>query len=217
MTVLSVAALAHTLVFEALPEAPPIEEGAEDPFYGYGYYGPYGPYGYGEELEPSERGGLSALMLPSIAALAKIWVGWILVAVGLLLILTLMGGSIAQSSVLVLVAWAGMPFALRDVVRMVYMSASGEMIQFPGLSGFAPMGAGLPLIAARELLKMIDVYWLGHVLLLLLGVRAKANLGTGKRAVAVLIVQVIALGAQIIPGLIRYQLSGISFMQGMWY
>jgi hypothetical protein len=35
--------------------------------------------------------------------------------------------------------------------------------------------------------------------------------------VAVLIVQVIALGAQIIPGLIRYQLSGISFMQGMWY
>jgi hypothetical protein len=217
MIILSITALAFTLASERLPEAAPIQENVEEPTYGYGYYGPYGPYGYGGEPEVAREGAVSALILPLIAALAKVWVGWILAGIGLLLILTLMGGSIAQRNALTLVAWAALPFALRDVVRIAYMSTSGEMIQFPGLSGFAPLGAGLPLIAGTELLKMIDIYWLAYVLLLLRGVRANANLGAGKRVAAVSLVQIIALGAQLLPELIRYQLSGMTFMQGFWY
>jgi hypothetical protein len=110
--------------------------------------------------------------IPSALAIAGTWLGWLIVGSVLHLVFTLLGGRGSTRSSLNIVAWAALPFALRDLVRLAFMLAAGRLIMNPGLSGFAPMSDGVPNAFCVGLLSLVDLYLIWHVVLIGLGLRA---------------------------------------------
>ncbi|HEX9091065.1 MAG TPA: Yip1 family protein, partial [Anaerolineales bacterium] len=77
---------------------------------------------------------------PSITGLAGVWVGWLLVSGLIHLVLTLLGGRGDMGAALNVVAWSGLPYAIRALVRGGYILAAHHLVTTPGLSGFVPQG-----------------------------------------------------------------------------
>ena len=132
-------------------------------------------------------------VFPALVALASVWIGWLLLSGMLHLTLTLLGGRGSIGTSLNLVAWAGLPLVIRDLVRVVAMLITDRLILHPGLSGFAPAGTGVGLLIFVEFIKLVDLYLIWTIVLLIIGSRASGNLTTGKAMVAVLISLVIGL------------------------
>ncbi len=134
-------------------------------------------------------------VFPGLVAVAKVWMSW-LVAAGLLhLMVTLLGGRGNTGSTLNLVAWASLPFAIRDIVRLLAMLSNKALIQNPGLAGFAPAGEGRLIVFLTALLSLIDLYAIWYFLLLIVGVRHSSGVSVGKALLATLITVILLLAA----------------------
>lgn len=149
-------------------------------------------------------------VLPALARLLTVFVGWLLVGNLLHLVLTMFGGRNTATSTLNLVAWAGLPFALRDLVRTVAMLLSRQLIQAPGLSGFAPLAATKLSQYLFHLLALIDVYLILHILLLGLGARTIGGLSARKAWGGVVITMLILVSLQ---ALVSFGLAQLSTIQ----
>ena len=159
------------------------------------------------------NGPVFTYIFPIILSIAKIWLGWLFVGAGLHLLRTLMGGRGTSRSILNMVAWAGLPFAIREIIQASYMLLSQELIRYPGLSGFAPMEVGTFNLFIAELLKQVDIYWIWHVSLLILGVRLYKDLAPVKAVASVLLIQILAVGIQTLPGLLAAQLGNLTIIR----
>src|SRR5215213_6174079 len=89
------------------------------------------------QAQQATQGATFMYIIPLVGALTTLWVGWILVAGLLHLGSTLLGGRGSMQGALNIVAWASLPFAIRDVLRVIFMLSAGHAINSPGLSGFA--------------------------------------------------------------------------------
>ncbi len=135
-------------------------------------------------------------VFPTLAVLAKIWLGWLLVGGLIHLTLTLLGGRGHTRSTMNVVAWASLPFAVRAVVRAIALVGTRQLIANPGLSGFAPtdgLDMSLYLIA---LLSLVDVYLFWHLALLAIGSRTVSNLTGGKAWSGILFTMLILTALQ---------------------
>ncbi len=161
----------------------------------------------------STSGPVFLFVLPLLAALLKLWLGWLVVAGLLHLGLTLLGGRGAGLSALNLTAWASLPFALRDVLRAVVVFASQKLIQSPGLAGFAPAGDGFGAAFLAALLAMLDIFLLWHLALLILGARHYTGLSSARVSGMALLARLLpmALFALAMAGL--NQLSSLTFIR----
>lgn len=148
-------------------------------------------------------GPLFTIVIPGVLALLGVWIGWLVFGGLMHLALTLLGGRNATATTIGMVAWANLPFAVRDVVRGLYMMASNSIIQSPGLSGFAAMGS-IPY----AFLALVDIYIVWNVLLLFIGVHTGYGLSRGKALAAVLIVVGLAVLFQTGVGSIGALLGG---------
>ena len=110
-------------------------------------------------------------------------------------------------------AWAGLPFAVREVVQACYLLLSQDLIRFPGLSGFAPVEVGTLNLFVAELLKQMDLYWIWHIALLMLGVRLLKDLSAVKAILSVVVIQLLAMGLQTLPGLLAGQLGNLTIIR----
>jgi hypothetical protein len=126
-------------------------------------------------------GPLLTLILPGVGAILGVWLGWLAVGGLMHLVLTLFGGRGAMGTSLGMVAWANLPFAVRDIERALYVMASNRLIQSPGLSGFASPGIG------SAFLSLIDIFVIWNIVLLLVGVTKGHGLSRGKAGASVLI------------------------------
>lgn len=149
-------------------------------------------------------------VLPALARILTIFVGWLLVGNLLHLVLTMFGGRNTTTSTLNLAAWAGLPFALRDLVRTIAMLISRQLIQSPGLSGFATAQADKLSQYLFHLLGLIDVYLIFHILLLGLGARTIAGLSARKAWGGVVVTMLILIGLQ---ALVSFGLAQLSTIQ----
>jgi len=130
-------------------------------------------------------------VFPLIGALASLWVGWILLAGLLHFGSTLLGGRGSMQGALNIVAWASLPFAVRDLLRMIFMLSAGHAIVSPGLSGFAS-SAGF----VSQLLMRFDLFLIWNIILLVIGVGMAEGLSRGKAFIGVLTVILLVLFAQ---------------------
>src|SRR5574342_131843 len=104
------------------------------------------------QAQAAASGPVFLYVFPSILSALSVWVGW-LVVVGLLhLVFTLLGARGTTRTAMNLVAWAGLPFAVRDLVRIGYMIATRQLVGHPGLSGFASADAGVVSLLLAEFL-----------------------------------------------------------------
>jgi hypothetical protein len=120
------------------------------------------------------------------------------------LALTLLGGRGAIGTTIGMVAWANLPYAMRDLERVLYVLVTNRTLQSPGLSGFATMGS-----VSAAFLSLVDVFLIWSVLLLFVGIHTGYGLSRGKALAAVLIVVGVAVIFQTGVGSIGTLVGGV--------
>jgi hypothetical protein len=168
------------------------------------YYTPEQQAQYMQAIQ-STQGPVFVYVLPAIASVLGVWVGWLILGGILHLVTTLFGGRGSTALSMNIVAWASLPFALRYLVQIVYMLVAQKLIGSAGLSGFSPTGDSGWILYAGQLLRLVDIYLIWQVLLLILGVRISAGLNTTKSFLGVILAIMVILLLQ----------SGLSYAGSM--
>lgn len=150
------------------------------------------------------------IVFPLIGKWVGIWVSWFLLGSILHLALTMNGSRSSNRSALNIVAWASLPFFVRDVVQIIAMLVTGNLIKGAGISGF--LQSGMTGFGAYQfsLASFIDIYLIWQIILIGIGARQVSGLKAGKAWLATLIAVVIFLALRAVPGLIAAQLGTLS-------
>jgi hypothetical protein len=183
---------------------------------GFQYYTPE-QQTQSQQAQSAMSGPVFIYVFPAVLAALETWVGWLLV-VGLLhLVLTMLGGRGASRQAMNLVAWASLPFAVRDGVRIIYLLVTHQLISRTGLAGFAPTDGGDGSAYLAQLLAFFDIYLIWHALLLVTGVRAGDKLAAGKAWGGVLITLAIVLLLEALPGFGLTKLGTLNVIQPFFF
>jgi hypothetical protein len=143
------------------------------------------------QAQQATQGPVFMYIMPLVGALAGLWLGWLVLAGLLHLGSTVFGGRGSMQGALNVVAWSYLPFALRDILRAIFMLIAGRTISSPGLSGFA--GGS---VFAAQILERTDIFLIWNILLLVIGFSVLDGLPRGKSFTNVLIVILLVLLAQ---------------------
>ncbi|MCK6584741.1 MAG: YIP1 family protein [Anaerolineales bacterium] len=138
--------------------------------------------------QQATQGPVFAYVIPLVGAWTRLWVGWLVLSGLLHLGSTLSGGRGTMQGSLNVVAWANVPFALRDILRLVFMLVTGRAIANPGLSGFTSASGFV-----SHLLTRTDIFLVWSMILLVVGLAAADGLTKGKSFAIVLIVLILFL------------------------
>ncbi len=128
-----------------------------------------------------------------ILFLAIIWVAM----AGLFYFVSLVAGAeLNFGSVFTVVAWSSLPLTLRGFVQGALIAATGRFPIYTGLSALQATGdtlkdAGNPLLV---LLSFVDIFWLWHIALLVIGVAVAAKFSRLKAFLIVLIYALLSIG-----------------------
>ncbi len=114
------------------------------------------------------------------------------------------GGETSFGAMFRMSVWSRMPMAIGALTQAGFMAVAGRMIQYPGLSFLVSSGdllqdARNPLFV---LLSGLDLFWLWHLILVVLGVAVAARFGRGKALLLTLLYAVLSLGISVLPTLL---------------
>jgi hypothetical protein len=157
------------------------------------------------QAQQATQGPVFNYVMPMIGSLTGLWVGWLLLAALLHFGSTLLGGRGSMQSALNVVAWASLPFVVRDILRIVFMLVAGHAIISPGLSGFTTT----PGFVA-QLLTRLDIFMIWHVILLVIGFAISDSLPRAKAVTGVVAVVLLALFAQAGLGALTSSFGGLA-------
>ncbi|MEW5960279.1 MAG: YIP1 family protein [Chloroflexota bacterium] len=111
------------------------------------------------------------------------------------------GDDMNFGAVFTMSSWTKLPQAINFLVQTGFVAFSGAAINYPGLS--ALVGSGDLMTDARNpffvLLAQIDLFWLWHLLLVVVGLAVVARLSRVKSLVLTLIYAALALGLTVLP------------------
>lgn len=157
------------------------------------------------QAQQATQGPVFNYIMPMVGSLTGLWLGWLLLAGLLHFGSTLLGGRGSMQSALNIVAWASLPFAVRDILRIIFMLAAGHAIVSPGLSGFTTT----PGFVA-QLLTRLDIFMIWHVILLVIGFALTDGLARGKAVTGVVVVILLVLFAQAGIGALTSSFGGLA-------
>jgi hypothetical protein len=153
---------------------------------------------------------INTIVFPLLLRYAGIWISWFLLGSILHLSLTLNGSRSSNRSALNLVAWSSIPFVIRDIVQIIAILITKQLILKPGLSGFLADGALGFTAFLMAVLALVDFYLIWQIVLLVLGAQQISGLKSGKALLAVLIAVIVFLALKGVPGFLAAQLSTLS-------
>jgi len=168
------------------------------------------------QAQQASSGPVFVYVFPAILLLLRVWFGWLVTGGVLHLILTMLGGRDTTGGALNVVAWASLPFALRDLLQAGFMLIEKQLVN-SGVEGFAPVGEGLVPAIVAELLARVTLYGLWYFLLLIIGVRVTTSLSVGKALTGVLIALAVTLLLGILPGVIIRQVGGLEVTRPFFF
>jgi Yip1-like protein len=157
------------------------------------------------QAQQATQGPVFMYVIPLVGSLTGLWFGWLLLAALLHFGSTLVGGRGSMQSALNIVAWASLPFAVRDLLRIIFMLSAGHAINSPGLSGFSPTAGFF-----SHLLAHADVFLIWNVILLVIGFAITDGLPRGKAVTGVLVIIVLVLLAQAGLGALSSSFGGLA-------
>ncbi|NJC98710.1 MAG: YIP1 family protein [Anaerolineae bacterium] len=143
------------------------------------------------QAQQATQGAAFVYVIPMFGSLIGLWLGWLILAGLLHLGSTLLGGRGSMQNALTVVAWASLPFAVRDILRVVFMLIAGHAIASPGLSGFVANSGFLSQVLART-----DIFLVWSIVLLVIGFAIVDGLPRGKAFANVMVVILLVLLAQ---------------------
>jgi hypothetical protein len=156
-------------------------------------------------------------LLPGVGAVAVVWLGWLITGGVLHLISTILGGRSTSAAVLNITAWAGLPFAVRFLIRGGFILLAGQSISAPGLAGFIGADVAGGMLFARQVLALIDVYVMWHVALLGIGLASLGGLSRGKVIGSVLGTEAVAFLVQAIPAAIAASFASLTIIRPFYF
>jgi hypothetical protein len=111
------------------------------------------------------------------------------------------GGELTFGAMFRMSVWSRLPMAIGALVQAGFTIIASRLIQYPGLSFFVATGDLMqdsrnPLFV---LLGGLDLFWLWHLLLVVLGVAVVARFSRGKALVLTLVYAVLALAVTVLP------------------
>ena len=148
------------------------------------------------------QGKVFMYVIPLVSAWSGLWVGWIVLGGLLHLGSTLLGGRGSMQGALNIAGWASLPFALRDLLQVIYMLSASHAITSPGLSGFATSAF------MAQILMRTDIFLFWNIFLLIIGFSIVDGLPRGKAVLGVVVVVALFLLAQAGLGTLVSGLSG---------
>jgi hypothetical protein len=157
------------------------------------------------QAQQATQGPVFLYIMPMVGSLAGLWVGWLLLAALLHFGSTLLGGRGSMQSALNIVAWASLPFAVRDILRIIFMLAAGHAIMSPGLSGFTSTPGFVSQLFAR-----LDIFLVWQVMLLVIGFALTDGLPRTKAVTGVVVVLLLVLLAQAGLGALGSSFGGLA-------
>jgi hypothetical protein len=211
MLILTVTTLIRVLVAGSITQAA-AQSGQVSLPPDFQYYSPQDQAQFMQAAQATQ-GPVFVYVFPAVTALLGVWVGWLLVGGLLHLVLTLLGGRGDTSTAMNLVAWASLPIAVRDVVRILSMLSTHQLIQNTGLRGFAPAGDGNLALFLASILALIDIYLIWHFLLLVIGVRSGDGFTRGKSIGGVLLTLLLVISLQVLLGFLSAKLGGLTIVR----
>jgi hypothetical protein len=154
-------------------------------------------------------------VLPAIAGLLLVLGVWLAVGWLLHLALTLRGGRGTSQQMLNVAAWALLPFAVREGVRLGFMLNSERLIASPGLSGFAPAAASgnVGNIFLAAVLAFVDIYLLWSIVLLAIGAQRVEKLPPRKTWVTVIVTMLFLLALRAVPAVVASQFADLTVIR----
>lgn len=156
-------------------------------------------------------------ILPIMAGLVGLWIGWIITGSLIHLTQTLLGGRTEISTTLTVVAWASLPFLLRDVVRICYMLITRNLIQYPGLSGLLPLDSEGAAIFLSKFLARIDLYLIWYIVLIFIGVRYVSKMSVGKTTFGILLTLLVILTFEALLSYLISSLGGLTVIRPFYF
>ncbi|MFQ5421990.1 MAG: YIP1 family protein [Anaerolineae bacterium] len=132
----------------------------------------------------------------SVAGVAGLVIIWLVVA-GLFYFLSLVAGAeFNYGAAFVVVAWASLPVTLRSLVQTVLIAVTGKFPIYTGLAALQVSGDVLkdsanPMIG---LLSFADIFWIWHLVLLVVGLAVATKFSRVKAAMIVLLYAVLSVG-----------------------
>ena len=157
------------------------------------------------QAQQSMQGPVFVYIIPLVSVLVGLWLGWLILSGMLHLGSTLLGGRGSMQGALNVVGWAYLPFAVRDILRVVFMLIAGHAIVSPGLSGFASN----PGFVA-EILSHVDLFYLWSTVLLIIGFGISDGLSKGKSITGVILILLVLLLTQAGLGTLISNIGGLA-------
>lgn len=148
-------------------------------------------------------------LFPLITGLAGYLFSWVICSSLLYLSLTLAGSRTTNQKVSNLIAWAMVPFALRELVKVIVIISSKRLVEDPGLSYLVASDATGLMAWLRGILGQVDFYGLLFVIFLFLGAVSLSGLRANKAILATTVALVLVLVLVGLPSILSTVLSGM--------
>jgi hypothetical protein len=211
LLLLTLTAILHVLVAAPLLKAQMQSQPAPLP-QGFEYYPPAMQEQYMRAVEVTS-GPAFIYVFPLALGLARTWLGWLFVGGALYLMMTLLGVKASSGAVLALSAWSGLPYLLRDLIQSGYMLAAHQLVQSPGLSGFISQDGSAFNQLIGQGMQFLDIYLVWQFAFLLIGLPIIAPSSSSKRWVSALVVLILVLLLQAMPGFLGQRLSSMTIIR----
>lgn len=148
-------------------------------------------------------------LFPLLSGLAGYLLFWVICASLLYLSLTLAGSRTTNQKVSNLIAWAMLPFALRELVKVIVIISSKRLIEEPGLSYLVASDATGIMAWLKGILTQVDFYGLLFVIFLFVGSIQLSGLRANKAVLATTVALILVLVMVGLPSVISTALSGL--------
>jgi hypothetical protein len=166
-----------------------------------------------QQAMAATQGPVFLYVFPGLVAIFRVWLGWLLVGGLIHLISTMLGGRGSTGTTMNVVAWSGMPFFLRDLVRLVALLVTHNAVRSPGMAGFVPASEAQLGIFLTALLGAVDIYLIWAILLISLGVRISTSITTVKAVLGAIITIMLVLSLQAGLSYLTSRLSGLTVIR----
>jgi hypothetical protein len=150
-------------------------------------------------------------VFPILFSLVAIWLSWFILGSVLHLALTLSGSRALSIKSYNMVGWSMVPLGVRSMVQIIAMIITRSTINGAGLSGLVSAEATGVTAYLAALLGLIDIFFIWHIVLLILGTRDYSGLARKKALSATLISLFIFMIIFALPGFLQSILSTLSF------
>ena len=162
------------------------------------------------EAQANQASPIFMILFPALQGILGYLIFSMLMASILYLALTLAGSRAPRMKIGNLVAWAMVPFGLRELVKFFVVGSSKKLVENPGLSNLIETEADGLSAYWRGILGSIDLYWLLFLVLLIIGAFLISGLKKRKAIITTIIAVLIMLLLQGLPSLVSSFLGGLN-------